>query len=191
MRPKLIALHGYAQSGKDTVAEFLAEYGYERFAFADRLRDCVYALNPLVEFHDDPAIRLQAVVNVHGWDYAKVNCPEIRRLLQVFGTEVGRELIRDSIWVDLVFEQMEQRLIENPEAKFVITDMRFPNEQAAIRASQFLPIQLWKVKRPGVGPVNAHVSDAGLADVGFEYIIENDGTLNDLQVEVKEILGEE
>ena len=188
MEPRIIGLHGYAQSGKDTVATMLD--GYERLAFADRLRECTYALDPIVEFHDRH-VRLQSIVDVHGWDYAKVNCAEVRRLLQVFGTEVGRELIADMIWVDIVLDQMENGL-EHDEAKFVITDMRFPNEVAGLirfAEDMMVPLELWKIERPGVGPVNAHVSDAGLADDLFNHVINNDGTLDDLRAKVTTLLA--
>jgi hypothetical protein len=160
--------------------------GYERLAFADRLRECTYALNPILEWHDSH-LRLQDLVDQHGWDYAKVNCDEVRRLLQVFGTEVGRELIADSIWVDIVLDQMENGL-EHEEAKFVITDMRFPNEVAGLirfAEDMMVPLELWKIQRPGVGPVNAHVSDAGLADDLFNVVLDNDGTLEDLKKKVE------
>jgi len=188
MAPRIIGLHGYAQSGKDTVASMLD--GYERLAFADRLRECTYALDPMVEFHDRH-VRLQSIVDAHGWDYAKVNCAEVRRLLQVFGTEVGRELIADSLWVDIVLDQMRDGL-EHDESKFVITDMRFPNEIAGLMVfgdEEKVKVEFWKIKRPGVGPVNAHVSDAGLPDSLFDQVIDNDGTLDDLKAKVTTLLA--
>jgi hypothetical protein len=183
MQPTVIGLHGYAQSGKDTVASMLD--GYKRLAFADRLRECTYALNPIVEFHD-AHIRLQRIVDLHGWDYAKVHCGEVRRLLQVFGTEVGRELIANNIWVDIVLDQIADGLGEDEE-QFVITDMRFINEVNGLLQfgdDMMVPVELWKITRPGVGPVNAHVSDAGLDDDLFDLIIENDGSLEDLKSKV-------
>mgnify|MGYP006283771541 FL=1 len=42
----IIGLTGYAQSGKDTVASLLVEhYGYERVAFADKIRSFLYEMN--------------------------------------------------------------------------------------------------------------------------------------------------
>jgi hypothetical protein len=187
--PRIIGLHGYAQSGKDTVASMLE--GYERLAFADRLRECTYALNPAIgveqwEDGDLTLVRLQEEVDQYGWDAVKVGNPEVRRLLQVFGTEVGRELIKDSLWVDIVLDQMADGL-EHDEARFVITDMRFINEVTGLLQfgeDMLVPVELWKITRPGVGPVNTHVSDAGLADDMFDLIIENDGTLEDLKAKV-------
>jgi hypothetical protein len=52
--------------------------------------------------------------------------------------------------------------------------MRFDNEVAAIQGRKGV---LVKVKRPGVGPVNDHVSDRGLPDDAFDLILDNDSTL--------------
>jgi hypothetical protein len=197
--PTVIGMHGYARSGKDTVAQFLAPFGYQRLAFADRLRECMYALDPIVgaDSRGRPW-RLQEIVDEVGWDEAKgvtlgkVDGPEIRRLLQVFGTEVGRELLSDTIWVDVVLKQIEEGLKDNPSARFVITDVRFPNEEMGLRTGLgFLAprdIELWKVTRPGVNPVNSHVSDAGLADSLFDAVLSNHGTLDDLDAVVRAVL---
>jgi hypothetical protein len=58
----------------------------------------------------------------------------------------------------------------------VITDVRFANEAAAIRSWGG---EIIRIDRPGVGPVNGHVSEA----MPFEpdEVIENDGTIEDLQ----------
>jgi hypothetical protein len=181
--PRVIGLHGYARSGKDTVFGFLAEYGYRRLAFADVLRLACYRLNPIIGARiTGGEFRLQELVDQEGWDDAKSH-PEVRRMLQVMGTEVGRELIRDSVWVDIVLDQIKAE----PEERFAITDVRFPNELVALREN-FPSGELWKVNRPGVGPVNAHVSDAGLADELFDVIVENDGTLEDLRLHTFEAL---
>ncbi len=79
----IIGLSGYAQSGKDTVAELLClNYGFKRIAFADAIREGVVRLNPML----DDGIRVADLVEDYGWDVAKGNT-EVRRLLQVFGTE--------------------------------------------------------------------------------------------------------
>ncbi len=89
----IIGLSGYARSGKDTVAELLVlNYGFKRVAFADGIRDALIALNPIL--HDGH--RLNEVVQMYGWDVAKAK-DEVRRLLQVMGTEVGRKLIHEDV----------------------------------------------------------------------------------------------
>lgn len=171
--PEIIGLVGYARSGKDSVAEVLAEYGFERISFADAIRNALYTLDPYVT--GTSSLRVSQLVDTLGWDVVKVQYPEIRRLLQVFGTEVAREQWSDSFWVDLGFAQMK------PEGRYVITDVRFPNEAEAVRQHGG---ELWRVDRPGIGPVNAHASDNFIAQIEVNAAVQNDKTLEDLRTEV-------
>jgi hypothetical protein len=178
--PQYIGLHGFAGVGKDSVAKILENYGYTRVAFADKIREALYILNPVILLHpygEDQ--RVQDLVDRHGWDEAKRQYEEIRRMLQVLGTEVGREMISQSVWVDSVFKDREE------DKKYVFTDVRFTNEHHAVDSRLGL---LVKVDRPGVGPVNGHESDKGLPDLWFDAHIVNDGTLEGLNTKVREIL---
>jgi len=178
----VIGLSGYGRTGKDEVAKILVEqHGYIRVAFADILRAAVYALNPYVCLDDDLAAlgvyRLQELVDADGWDYVKVEYPEVRRLLQVMGTEVGRGLIGDNVWVDTAFRGL------SVSRKYVFTDCRFVNEAEAIQARGGRVI---RITRPGVGPVNSHASEVALDGFTFSDRIENDGTLRDLARKVND-----
>jgi hypothetical protein len=178
--PQYIGLHGFAGAGKDTVAKILEKYGYTRVAFGDKLREALYVLNPLVEEgYGGVEYRVQYLVDKYGWDSVKRNSPEVRRLLQVLGTEVGREMIDQNVWVNSVFKALEE------DKKYVFTDVRFVNEHQAIDSRLGL---LVKIDRPGVGPVNDHKSDKGLPDPWFDASIVNDGTIEDLNTKVREIL---
>lgn len=165
----IIGLMGYAQSGKDTVAaQLVAEHGFERIAFADTLRDCLYALNPWIK-----SVPLQRLVNSNGWDATKRDA-EVRGLLQRLGTEVGRNILGDSIWVDTALRKVK-------DGDYVISDVRFPNEYFAIseRGGRLL-----RIKRPGTEPINAHPSETALDHIASESI-RNDGTLEDLHGKVQ------
>ncbi|RZU35977.1 dephospho-CoA kinase [Streptomyces sp. BK022] len=177
--PRYIGLHGFAGTGKDAVAKILANYGYERVAFADVLREALYVLNPIVSYGYTGQQWLSEVVDHLGWDLAKREYPEIRRMLQVLGTEVGREMIDQNVWVNSVFKKLEEG------KKYVFTDVRFVNEHQAIDSRLGL---LVKIDRPGYGPVNAHKSDKGLPDEWFDVRIVNDGSLEDLNTKVREML---
>lgn len=128
----IIGISGYARSGKDTVADILvAKYGYTKISFADKLREALYALNPIVSTgdqmiydHEPKYARLRYVINIYGWDgYKESNWAyEIRQLLQRFGTEVGREILGEDVWVNAI----EEELYDN----VVIPDCRYPNEAA-------------------------------------------------------------
>lgn len=175
---EIIALSGYARSGKDEAAKVLIEeFGFKRVAFADKLREVLYQLNPLVaptkeRFFVRPKnpVTLQEVIDSYGWDGYKEtdHGPEIRRLLQRLGTEAGRQTLWDSIWIDAA-------LTGHPDdARLVITDARFPNEATAVieRGGE-----VWRIKRRGIAPANAHPSETSLDDWCFDAIIENNTSL--------------
>jgi hypothetical protein len=168
----IIGLSGYAQSGKDTVAELLClNYKYHRRAFADPMRDAIYTLNPIVFNLNN---RVADLVDEHGWDVAKAN-PEVRRLLQVFGTDVGRKMFNENFWVDIALAGL------NSEHRVVISDVRFPNEAEAIKN---LGGQVWRINRHNHAPVNGHKSEHAMDNFMFKHVLYNDGTIDDLSDEV-------
>jgi hypothetical protein len=167
----IIGLSGYAQSGKDTVAELLClNYGYTRMSFAQPMRDAIYTLNPIV-FNLNS--RVADLVDEYGWDVAKAN-PEVRRLLQVFGTDVGRKQFGDNFWVQQAFDKLEG-------TKIVFSDVRFPNEAKEI---QQYGGQVWRINRHNHTPVNGHKSEHAMDNFMFKHVLYNDGTLDDLSDEV-------
>jgi hypothetical protein len=166
----IIGLSGYAQSGKDTVAELLClNYGFKRIAFADAIREGVVRLNPML----DDGIRVADLVEDYGWDVAKGNT-EVRRLLQVFGTEVGRSLLGSNVWTDVAFKQIDAE----PNQRWVIPDVRFENE------AQEILNRNGDVWRHNHAPVNHHTSEHAMDRYVFKHVIYNDGTLDDLSDEV-------
>lgn len=167
----IIGLSGYARSGKDTVAELLVlNYGFKRMAFADGIREALLALNPIL--HD--GYRLNELVQMYGWEVAKAK-DEVRRLLQVMGTEVGRKLINEDVWVWLLFNKI------NTDERIVIPDVRFPNEARMIEQQGG---ELWRINRHNHSAVNDHVSEHAMDNYMFQRVIYNDSTLDDLAAEV-------
>lgn len=187
--PELVGLMGYAQSGKDATAQVLIEhYGFTRIAFADALRDMLYALNPLVygpgagRTHCDiPWLwSVQEIVDAHGWEFAKAHS-EVRDYLQRLGTEAGRNVLGNNVWVDAAMQKV------HPGFRYVFTDVRFPNEVHAIaKAGGWL----WRVERAGTKPVNAHTSETAVDGVLADALILNNGTLEDLHNAVRTLAKE-
>lgn len=169
----LVGLCGFAQSGKDTVAKWLVkEHDWTRVAFADALRDVLYALNPLIGVHGEEVLDVKEIVDEQGWDNAKVNYTEIRKLLQRLGTEAGRDIIDPNLWVG-----MGEDKIERAGGPVVVTDCRFPNEIELIKRRKGTLI--W-VERDGVGAVNAHASEHSVNAGDCDLILTNNGTIDDL-----------
>jgi hypothetical protein len=171
-RIRAIGLSGYARAGKDTVGKILVEeHGYIRASFADKLREAIVAINPIVQFKNNDTHRIADLVDGIGWEDAKTGYPEVRRLLQAMGTEAGRKILGENVWVDLAFRDLPDG------AKVAFTDTRFENEATAIKATGG---ELWRIERPGFAPVNQHVSETALDSHPFDVFIENDGSLEQL-----------
>lgn len=187
----IIGLSGYARSGKDEAAKVLVEqHGFIRIAFADKLREFLYALNPIVhasiEWPDQynnnywlHTVRLRDVIDRYGWDGYKETpyVTEIRQLLQKLGTEAGRQVLWDSIWIDAAFHGVHDG------NDYVVTDARFPNEADAIieRGGYVL-----RISRAGVGPANDHPSETSLDTFNFDGHINNSGDLEEYHQKVNE-----
>ena len=168
----IIGLSGYARSGKDTVAETLIrEFGFERVAFADPIREILYAMNPHVGGE-----RLVPIVDSYGWDVAKSK-QEARELFQSLGY-AARQNINPNVWIMAAFGKMRK------DKNYVIADVRFRNEANAIRE---FGGQVWRVERPGVEAVNGHVSEWEMDGYDFDHGLSNDGTLEQLEYMVKTI----
>jgi hypothetical protein len=185
----LIGLTGYAQVGKDTLANLLVgDFNFQRKGFADNLRSMLYALNPILpapnwakvgdNFGNNGVVRVRDYVDFYGWETAKKEVPEIRQLLQRLGTDAGRSVLGDNVWVDA--------LLNSPNnARLVISDCRFPNECSSIKERGGVII---RVNRKGYGPINDHISET--ASLGFEdYNIQNEGSPEDLKNQALECIG--
>ncbi|MFD7738021.1 hypothetical protein [Kitasatospora sp. NPDC059800] len=178
--PQLIGLAGLARSGKDSAASALVEAGWTRRAFADPLKEMLYALDPLVFSPSGQRNRLGGLVDGLGWDKAK-ELPEVRALLQRGGTEAGRGVLGPNVWVDQMF-----RDADSWTAPVVIPDVRFPNEANAIRARGGLVVL---VARPGQALIDGatHISEHALAYCPTDATILNRGTLADLGDQIRAI----
>lgn len=181
----LIGLCGYAGVGKDTAAQILLdELGFQRIAFANPIRKALLALDPLIPAPDGgPAARLSEFCQNHPWNEVK-DYPEVRRLMQMLGTEVGRNLFDPDIWVKLAKRQLESTL---SVGDVVVTDVRFPNEARLIRGYGGVLIRL---ERPGFGPVNEHVSDRASERWAYDQRLENDGDVTALHQKIRRLVEE-
>lgn len=171
----IIGLTGFAGSGKDTVADILvAEHGYVKMAFADPLREMLLILNP----HVGTPKTLAQLVEAHGWRWVKNRFPEVRRLMQVFGTDIVRNKIDQNFWVNTLAKR-----IEGVE-RVVIADVRFPDEANLIRSREG---GIWRVERSGLIRLN-HVSE-NIDLIPTDVVINNDSDMSELSKKISELLG--
>ena len=148
--------------------------------------------------------------------------PTPRLLLQLLGTEAGRDVIHPNLWVIALFSDYKpvtgmhkfnpldhdlskgvyNALVESMYPNWVITDMRFPNELEAVKRHKGITI---KVVRPCMeceglgyhkmscskGKIKEHPSETALDNATFDYVIDNNGTIEELIQKVRIILQRE
>ena len=179
----LIALTGYAESGKSTVANYLVkEHGFTRVSFAAPLKRMLRTLDPIL---GGPLnVRVSEVLD-HYKDETAVKAshhgPEYRRLLQVLGTDCVRAEQED-FWILAAERQMT-----DPNANYVFDDCRFPNEAEFIKERS--PEGLWNISRPGFEAVNGHISEQHAGNMGETLFLTNDRTVEMLYTDIDAALS--
>lgn len=184
----IIGLTGYIGSGKDTTgAALVKNHGFTRVSFADKVREVALAVDPIVAVQDnatarriEPAtsagypagiyFRLSTVVGKLGWDEAK-KIPDVRRMLQRLGTEGGRNILGENVWVEAAFRSA-------PKGDIAVTDVRFPNEASAIWERDGV---LWRIERVAAPRSSNHPSETQIDNIVPDLTLSNNGTIEDLE----------
>ena len=150
--------------------------------------------------------------NASYFDLDGNECPNaytVRQFLQRLGTEAIRDSLHPNSWVNALFcdynklakftacvmdfkentcdvgeSWVEKNEIWGQYPNWIITDVRFHNEFDAIIDRNGFVV---RVIRDGV--VNdSHASETTLDNRNFDYIINNNGTIEELEIEVKKML---
>lgn len=168
----IIGITGKARSGKDTVANFIvAARGGYKYGFANPMRDILRVIG--IDM-DDP----------YWQDHKEEIIPALgkspRQIMQTLGTEWGRNMVNEDLWV-LMANQQVMRL----GTGMIIADVRHENEAAWIRRSGGRIIHVTRGAAPAV---NAHTSEAGIVVQPEDIQLSNSGTLEELQVAVRSLV---
>jgi len=124
-----------------------------------------------------------------------------RKLMQLLGTECGREIIHPNIWCNSLFADYKKQgsiaslsdselnlLIKKEIAKlpnWIITDVRFPNEIQAIKDRGGIVIRVGR----DVKNTSNHISETSLDEYfDWDWIINNNSPIENLVKEVKKFL---
>lgn len=184
MTAQLIGLGGLLRSGKDAFADRLVEkHGWVKMGMSDPLNDALLTLDPYVQLGVDRSgesdrpemVRYQSVHARMGYVEAK-KLPEVRRLLMVLGTEVGRDMIGENTWVDIAARNIQNHL--DAGTSVAITGIRFDNELQMIR--DLGGESVW-VERAGLeAPVSTHASENSVTGEDFDVTVLNHYDLDHL-----------
>lgn len=129
-----------------------------------------------------------------------------RLLLQLLGTECGRQIIHPNIWVNALMSEykpsqllvskirrvglrISPQKLEESLPNWIITDTRFPNEAKAIKYRKGILIRINRIQNNNIPP---HESETAMDDYNhFDYTIHNHGSLENLVYQVRHILSKE
>ncbi len=158
----LIGLCGAAGAGKSTAAAHLRRHGFERIRLAGILKDMLKVLG-LSDEQVDGSLKETPCALLGG------KTP--RWAMQSLGTEWGRQLISESLWIDAWAAK-----VNACGQNVVVDDVRFPNEVDAIKRRGGY---LVKITGRGVAlATGGHASETMDLDVDEE--IANDGSIEEM-----------
>ena len=168
MNQLIIGLHGLARTGKDTAASYLvAHYMLLSYAFAEPIKAAIAQMFNLTAEHIEGALK-------------ELPMPAIgkspRELMQLLGTEWGRNLVHNQLWL-LLAEQNLNHLAastQTPITGFVLRDVRFENEADWLRSKGGVIVH---IHRADAQQVNRHSSESGIAIHDNDFVVHNDADL--------------
>ena len=209
----ILGVTGLIGSGKDTIADYLVtEHGFKRVSFAASLKDAVSAVfgwdREMLE-GTSKASRIWRE-EVDTWWATRLNMPHLtpRWVLQHWGTDVLRNHFHTDIWVASVENKLRQTTDD-----IVITDCRFSNEVDAIKNAGGTTCRVFRGDNPewyqaavdyNKGPdgnskwalsklvldkAQVHASEYSSVGLNYDHFIHNDGTIDDLQEQVNQLLS--
>lgn len=176
---KIYGITGRKGSGKDTAGEFFIKAGFIRVKFADAVKGM---------------LRIMLVTAGYSYEEAKelidgsrkeeplhlLEGKTMRWAMQSLGTEWGREMISENLWVNIT--EGRCRALRD---KIIITDMRFPNEAGMILR---LGGQTIRIVRDSVMCDATHDSERFIDDLKVDWVITNNGTIDDLHLKLLPLL---
>jgi hypothetical protein len=208
----IIGICGFIGSGKDTVADYLVNlHHFRRESFANTLKDAVSAVfgwdRTLLEGRTKQAREWREQQD-NWWTNRLGIVITPRWVLQNWGTEVCRNGFHDDIWI----ASLENKL-RNSTDDVVVSDCRFPNEIAAIKHSGGLVVRVvrgpepewydaavsrnrgpdgnstWALSGRRLEQLAVHDSETAWVGTQFDMVLDNNGTLDDLYQQVKQLVS--
>lgn len=193
MEHRVVGIGGRMRSGKQEIAKIFEKYGYQRIYFAlplkqlcaDILDISVDNLNELKNNKQEINLTLNQdiiqiiseetnipynIVEELGLDKTILN---VREMLQFIGTDIIRNY--NSNWH---IERIRSIIEANSDTKYVIDDLRFPNEKKMI---EDLKGVCWYVVNPYNQQISNHECEVSLKWQDFEHVFINDKSLDYLQ----------
>ena len=206
----IIGICGFIGSGKDTVADYLVNFhGFRRESFANSLKDAVahvFGWDRIMLEGRTTQAREWREQRDEWWSNRLGRDITPRYILQYWGTEVCRKGFHDDIWI----AALENKLCTIRD-NIVISDCRFPNEIKSIRNSSGIVVRvkrgsepdwyqdavnfnegdcniLFATSRSKLERAGIHASETAWVGTDFDYVLDNNGSIDDLYTQVKSLV---
>lgn len=159
----VIGISGKFGSGKDFIThKYFSPLGFKQFSMAWHFK--VWLVGKGAATHEEVF-------------YTKP--PEIRKMLQQEGTELGRNVYGENVWINTTYEWFNLIGEVWNENNFIIPDIRFKNEAEAVKNNGGKLIRIVAPTRTANAPypeeARRHISETELDDYdGFDYFLFND-----------------
>jgi len=177
----IIGLCGQAGCGKSTAAAFLEREGFVPLALATPLYEALAAITGIpVESLQDRAAKELPIPGIG---------KSPRFLLQTLGTEWGRGMVSQTLWIDRLMRQVEHWAAAGRGV--TVCDVRFNDEAEAIIAAGG---KIWRIYREEHwigGEAARHSSEAGIDDRYISRRLYNRGDLDAFKGQVMTALAAE
>lgn len=165
----IIGVVGFIGSGKGTVADILVQkHNFTKLSFADSLKDATAAIfgwpRHLLE-GETAESRAWREEKDEWWSEKTGKYITPRNMLQMMGTEVGRDMLDPNIWI----YSLERKMDLYPNV--VIADVRFPNEIKFIQEKGGFVIRVKRGPDPEWYDTAYRANKEGNTDLMIDYPI--------------------
>ena len=163
MNKYIFVTNGMARSGKDTFAALMNEFvPTKKYSSIDYIKE---------------------IAKLCGWDGQK--------------NERSRKFLSDlkvltSQYNDLPFKMIQKQIQEfhkNKKYNVLLIDIREPEEIRKL-CYKYKDVKTILIKRSSVKTITSNMADAGVFNYNYDFVIENNGTLDELKSIVKKFVME-
>lgn len=187
-----VAIVGKAGSGKDTVYKILSKNRYnqviltgqvemKKIAFADSVKEIAMKMYPFLKRNIlfGPSKLRSAIIPNSFKDGQPLT---VRQLLIDIGTKLGRSY-NENIWIENLILKVNKLNKFQTNKMIVVTDVRFRNEFDALKNNNFFMIKLNRDDHTLINDISETQQDE-IKNYEFNFILNNNGTLKELEKEI-------
>jgi len=189
-------ISGKKGSGKDTVADYIKKRkGLPRLSFASPIKDITKNILGVKdsffsqEGKEKKLVRIFKYVAASSFDDHCIDTSQYttlspREILQSLG-QYMREEVSENFWVGLLLNKVDKENIK----EFTISDVRYKNEIEELIENFGKQVVTIRVERnTKLNKYSKHISEVDLDEYEFNHIIKNNGTYEDLYIQIDRIL---